>query len=219
MQLASAVAGNKNNGKNAVIEDITDIKDLKKLLRTKNNVLVMYVSSLKEAAPGIRTFREAAELVKGLGTMAMLDCSASDVKKLCKKQKASPAPQVLKHYKNGEFHKDYDRQLLLSSIVNFMREPQGDLPWEEDPNGADVLHVQDAPALGKMLRRETRPVLVMFYAPWCGFCKQMKPDYSAAATELKPKFVLAAIDVNRPENAVIRKAYNITGFPTLLYYE
>lgn len=59
----------------------------------------------------------------------------------------------------------------------------------------------------------------MFYAPWCGFCKQMKPDYSAAAAELKEKVVLAAIDVNRPENSLIRKTYNISGFPTLLYYE
>lgn len=61
--------------------------------------------------------------------------------------------------------------------------------------------------------------MVMFYAPWCGFCKQMKPDYAAAATELKPNHILAAIDVNRPENSVIRKLYNISGFPTLLYYE
>lgn len=62
--------------------------------------------------------------------------------------------------------------------------------------------------------------MVMFYAPWCGFCTKMKPDYSAAATELKPSgYILAAIDVNRPENSVIRKQYNITGFPTLHYYE
>lgn len=74
-------------------------------------------------------------------------------------------------------------------------------------------------ALSKFLKKETKPVMVMFYAPWCGFCKQMKPDYSKAATELKNKAVLAAIDVNRPENSVIRKLYNITGFPTLLYYE
>lgn len=61
--------------------------------------------------------------------------------------------------------------------------------------------------------------MIMFYAPWCGYCKQMKPDYSAAASELKPNYVLAAIDVNRPENSKVRKMFNITGFPTLLYFQ
>lgn len=140
------------------------------------------------------------------------------MKKICKKLKVSGAPS-LKHYKDGDFHKDYDRQIAVTSIVNFMRDPTGDLPWEEDPIGTDVVHVPDAITLGKFLKKETKPLLVMFYAPWCGFCKTLKPEYSAAATELKPKYIMSAIDVNRPENAVIRKLYNITGFPTLLYYE
>ncbi len=47
----------------------------------------------------------------------------------------------------------------------------------------------------------------------------MKPDYALAATELKGQAIIAAIDVNRPENSVVRKQYNITGFPTLLYFK
>lgn len=73
-------------------------------------------------------------------------------------------------------------------------------------------------SLAKFIRRESKPVMIMFYVPWCGFCKTLKPEYAAAATELQGHSVLAAIDVNRPENTMIRVHYNITGFPTLLFY-
>lgn len=35
----------------------------------------MFVSSIREAQVGIKIFREAADLIKGLGTMALIDCS------------------------------------------------------------------------------------------------------------------------------------------------
>nr|XP_040232227.2 protein disulfide-isomerase A5 [Anopheles coluzzii] len=214
--IASAYAKTQ---KSPVIDNITDMKELKKLFRTKTNVLILFVAGMKDNNALLASFRDAAHAVKGQGTMVLLDCNNSEVKKICKKLKATPAPFALKHFKDGDFHKDYDRQLTTTSMVNFMRDPIGDLPWEEDPIGADVVHVPDAVTLGKFLKKEVKPTLVMFYAPWCGFCKTLKPEFSAAATELKGRYVLAAIDVNRPENSIIRKQYNITGFPTLLYYE
>lgn len=58
--------------------------------------------------------------------------------------KVNPDPYVLKHYKDGEFNKDYDRRETVSSMVNFMRDPLGDLPWEEDTTANDVIHLSDA---------------------------------------------------------------------------
>jgi hypothetical protein len=46
----------------------------------------------------------------------------------------------------------------------------------------------------------------------------MKPDYVEAAKAIGDEGIVAAIDVNRPENSGVRKKYNITGFPTLLYF-
>ena len=57
--------------------------------------------------------------------------------------KASPAPYTLKHYKDGVFNTDYSRQITVASMSNFMRDPSGELPWEEDATGADVVHLAD----------------------------------------------------------------------------
>ncbi|KAJ8891320.1 hypothetical protein PR048_010836 [Dryococelus australis] len=208
----------KQSSQKTAIEDISDFKEFKKVLRTKNNVLVCYVSSMKQAVLVVKVFREAADTIRGQGTMVLIECSG-EAKKMCKKMKISPDPYVLKHYKDGEFHKDYDRLLTAQSMVNFMRDPTGDIPWEEDSTAGDIVHIPDAMSLGKFLRKEPRPTMVMFYAPWCGFCKQLKPEYAAAATVLRNHSVLAAVDVNRPENAAIRHQFNITGFPTMLYFE
>ena len=52
----------------------------------------------------------------------------------------------------------------------------------------------------------------------CGHCKNMKPEYSAAASELKKEALLAAMDVNKPQNQDMRAQFNISGFPTLYYF-
>lgn len=49
----------------------------------------------------------------------------------------------MKHYKDGEFNKDYDRKYNEKAITNFMKDPTGDLPWEEDDTAKDVVHISD----------------------------------------------------------------------------
>ncbi|XP_067130609.1 protein disulfide-isomerase A5 isoform X2 [Centruroides vittatus] len=202
----------------SLVEVVTDFKDFKKLLRTKNNVMVLYSKSAKDSADILKLYTIVAEEIKGQATLAYIDCGG-DGKKLCKKLKILPEPLSIKHYNNGEFHKDYDRKETIQSMVNFLKDPSGDMPWEEDETAKDIIHVSDANALGKLLNREKLPIMMMFYAPWCGFCKRLKPEYATVATEMKGHSVLAAMDVNKPENAVIRRHFNITGFPTLLYFE
>lgn len=63
--------------------------------------------------------------------------------KMCKQLKASTDSHTLRHYKDGDFHKVYDRKEAASSIVSFMRDPTGDVPWDEDESIGDVVHLPD----------------------------------------------------------------------------
>uniref|UniRef100_A0A7N0TR13 Protein disulfide-isomerase n=1 Tax=Kalanchoe fedtschenkoi TaxID=63787 RepID=A0A7N0TR13_KALFE len=61
-------------------------------------------------------------------------------------------------------------------------------------------------------------VVVEFYAPWCGHCKKLEPEYEKAAEELsiyEPKVVLAKVDANEEENRPLASEYDVKGFPTL----
>lgn len=61
-----------------------------------------------------------------------------------------------------------------------------------------------------------KEVLVEFYAPWCGHCKQLAPHYDEAAKRLanNPNIILAKVDST--ENEV--PGVDIQGFPTLKFW-
>lgn len=61
--------------------------------------------------------------------------------------------------------------------------------------------------------------LAVFIVQGCGYCKKLKPDFSEAATEVKPNGILAAANCDLPENVALKRTYNITGFPTLIYFK
>lgn len=69
----------------------------------------------------------------------------------------------------------------------------------------------------ELVLRAPRPVLVDFWAPWCGPCKMIAPELEALAPEYAGR--ASVIKVNVDEFSSIAQQYKVMGIPTLLIFK
>jgi thioredoxin 2 len=66
------------------------------------------------------------------------------------------------------------------------------------------------------VNRSDLPVVVDFWAPWCGPCRMMAPAFAQAAQQLEPRYRL--VKVNTEEEQALAARFNIRSIPTLAVF-
>ena len=86
-------------------------------------------------------------------------------------------------------------------------------------NGGKVLiskKYDKGQSLAKAYKKQ-KPVVVFFYADWCGFCQRFAPTFYKVTKdrEIKKNFAVAYVNCDKPENREYMQQFNVQGFPTV----
>ncbi len=74
-----------------------------------------------------------------------------------------------------------------------------------------------AAVFARHLEKNELPVVVDFWAPWCGPCKMMGPNFAAAAAELEPDFRLLKLNTEVAQQ--VASQWSIRSIPTMIIFK
>ncbi|KAJ1752976.1 hypothetical protein LPJ78_001637 [Coemansia sp. RSA 989] len=67
----------------------------------------------------------------------------------------------------------------------------------------------------RVVGRTSQPTFVEFYAPWCGHCQRLEPEYERAAARTRGIAKFYAVNCDEESNRALCARFNVQGFPTL----
>ena len=125
------------------------------------------------------------------------------------KKFAFPKGNELVSSKFSEFLNDY----LAGKLKAFLKSEE--IPASPTDNGVTVVVGKN---FNDIVLNKDKDVLLEFYAPWCGHCKSLAPEYEKLAARFASVKHVTIAKVDATANEVEYEGVNVKGFPTLIFF-
>jgi protein disulfide-isomerase A6 len=198
--------------------------NFKQLVGKKQAALVEFYAPwcghCKHMAPEYAALGKAFQNSKNAKDLIMIGkVDATEENDLGKEYGITGFPTILYFPAGSTKPEKYESGRTAEDFVKFLSEKVSGLQLHlpQEVNYATELTAANFDTVAK---DPTKSVLVMFYAPWCGHCKALKPKYSQVAKiyENDADIVIARIDADNAKNKPIAAQYNVRGFPTIYFF-
>lgn len=146
--------------------------------------------------------------------IAKLDCDQH--KDLCSKHGVSGYPTLKFFPKASTVSEDYNEGRSAEEATQYLNNKLNlNIRLKKAPSAVTVL--TDS-IFEEMVLDPTKDVMVEFYAPWCGHCKSLAPDYEkvAAAYAGEKDIIVANLDADKYKD--VGSKYGVSGFPTIKWF-
>ena len=184
------------------------------------SVLVMFYAPwcghCKRAKPHFVSAAAKMKEAATPGSLAAVDCTVHQ--KLSKRFEVKGFPTI-KYFRDGQLAFDVGDAREEAVILKFMSDPREpppppppEVPWSDEESEVEHLDVETF----KPYLKKKKHVLVIFYAPWCGHCKSLAGPWADAASQLKGKMDLGALDATA--HGSIAQQYGVQGYPTIKFF-
>lgn len=167
----------------------------------------------KKLAPEYEKLGSSFKKVKSV-LIGKVDCD--EHKSVCSKYGVSGYPTIQWFPKGSLEPKKYEGPRTAESLAEFVNTEGGtNVKIAATPSNVVVLTAEN---FNDIVLDETKDVLVEFYAPWCGHCKNLAPTYEKVATafKLEEDVVIANLDADKHRD--LAEKYDVSGFPTLKFF-
>ncbi|KAI3448509.1 hypothetical protein Pfo_005174 [Paulownia fortunei] len=156
------------------------------------------------------SFKKAKSVLIG-----KVDCD--EHKSLCTKYGVSGYPTIQWFPKGSLESKKYEGARTAEALTEFVNNEGGtNVKIAAIPSNVVVLTPEN---FDEIVLDEKKDVLVEFYAPWCGHCKNLAPTYEKVATafKLEEDVVIANVDADKYKD-IAENRYGVSGYPTLKFF-